>query len=93
MTAVRKAAPDVARAFGLRGLDPALALRTAGVRRTLDVERMSARERCKTFHAPCRKRKSGVKPPQSKASRHSHDAMREDASLTLALTFSPSFED
>ena len=66
MMGVRKAAPDVARAFGLRGLDPALALRTAEVRRSLDVERTSARERCKTFHAPCPKRKSGSSPRSPK---------------------------
>ena len=64
-------ASNVPLGFGVRGLDPALTFGgTRAVSRTM-VTRMDASHIDSTDDAQSRERKSGVKPPHSKASRHS----------------------
>jgi len=88
LTAVWNAAPEVARAFGLRGPDPLGLCAGLGCERlwTLGARQLtSVRERCRAFIAPCPKEKSAVKPPLSKASRHSHADLCRDACQSIAL--------
>ena len=60
--------------FGVRGLDPALTFGGASALSKTMVKRTSASDSLPTLDALSRERKSGVKPPHSKASRHSLDA-------------------
>ena len=63
---------SVATAFGVRELDPALTFGGSSVERRTIVERLHASHLSSTLGAHSREKKSGVKPPHSKASRHSH---------------------
>ena len=69
--------PNVPLGFGVRGLDPALTFGGCNAASRSIILRTTARVRpaywvCSTLDADSRERKSGVKPPHSKASRHSH---------------------
>ena len=73
------ALPSMATAFGVRGLDPALTFGgSSAVRKTM-VKRMAtnaqpAFDASLPLNAIRDESKSGIKPPHSKASRHSHAA-------------------
>jgi hypothetical protein len=70
---------SVALAFGVRGLDPAFTFGGSSAVGSLTVTRSVTLvypvcDGNSTFGANSDERKSGVKPPHSKASRHSHVA-------------------
>ena len=72
------ALPSGATAFGVRGLDPAFTFGGSRIARRTMVKRVAtnARPACddlSPLDANPEESRSGVKPPHSKASRHSHD--------------------